>query len=68
MDCPTSIPCVTRAPVTRRKEFDEQVSFLASKGTHERIEAVLREGETKADFLRASVNEKIKRAARRRAK
>lgn len=66
MDCTSGIESVTPRRVTRPKEFDEQVSFLAAKGTHERIEAVLGEGERKVDFLRDAVEKAVKRRGRRK--
>ena len=50
--------------VTRPKEFDEQLAFLVRRGTRDRIEAV-RGDVSKADFLRAAIDDAIAKAKRR---
>jgi hypothetical protein len=51
--------------VTRPKEYDEQLAFLVKRGTKDRIEAVRGEV-SKADFLRAAIDDAIAKAKRRR--
>lgn len=63
--CASDNEAATTRRVTRPKEFTEQLAFLVTEGTADRIEAV-RGDMKKADFLRAAINDAITKAKRRK--
>ena len=56
---------LTVRPMGRPKINDEQTPARFPKGTLERIETVLRDGENRSDFIRKSVETELKKRERK---
>lgn len=59
--------CDTRPTVGRKMLWPDKIIAPLPKGTLARIATVLRESETKTDFLREAVEAELKRRARKDA-